>query len=42
MRNYQNIWKLAVPYLEKGINKNFIIHTKGVIKATKLICKNEK
>lgn len=41
MKDYQNIWKLATKYLEKGLNKNFIIHTKGVVKATKLILQKE-
>lgn len=42
MKKYQNIWESAVPYLEKGINKNFILHTEGVVKAMKLILKKEK
>ena len=39
---YQNIWELAVKYLKKGLNKNFIIHTEGVVMAMELILKKEK
>lgn len=39
---YQNIWNLAKGYLEKGINKNFILHTEAVVKAMELILKKEK
>ncbi|MFA6249967.1 MAG: HD domain-containing protein [Candidatus Shapirobacteria bacterium] len=42
MKKYKNIWNLAVKYLEKGINKDFVIHTEGVVKAMKLILKKEK
>ncbi|MCK9379021.1 MAG: HD domain-containing protein [Candidatus Moranbacteria bacterium] len=42
MKKYQNIWESAVPYLKQGINKNFIIHTEGVVKAMELILKKEK
>jgi len=42
MKKYQNIWKLAVKYLEKGINKDFVNHTEGVVKAMELILKKEK
>jgi len=42
MKKYQNIWESALPYLKKGINKNFIIHTEGVVKAMELILKKEK
>ncbi|MFA6547692.1 MAG: HD domain-containing protein [Candidatus Magasanikbacteria bacterium] len=42
MKKYQNVWESALPYLKKGINKNFIIHTKGVVKAMEMILKKEK
>lgn len=38
---FQKIWKLALPYLKQGKRKNFVIHTKGVIKAMELILKKE-
>lgn len=41
MKKYRQIWELALPYLEKGVNKNFIIHTEGVVKAMQLILKEE-
>ena len=37
----KKIWKKAQQYLKKGLNKNFVIHTEGVIKATKLILEKE-
>lgn len=42
MKKYQNIWELARPYLKKGVNKNFVIHTEGVVAAMELILKKEK
>lgn len=38
---YQKIWDLAVPYLEQGVMKNFIVHTQGVIKSMELIIEGE-
>ena len=35
-KKYNEIWKLAKPYLEKGKMKNFVLHTKGVVKAMEL------
>ena len=35
------IWEKAKPYLKKGIRKNFILHTKCVIEAVRLILKAE-
>lgn len=40
--NYQSLWALAVKYLKKGINKDFVVHTQGVIRAMELILKKEK
>jgi len=39
---YNKIWKLALEYLKQGVNKDFVIHTEGVIRAMKLILKKEK
>lgn len=39
---HKKIFNLAIKYLEKWLNKDFIIHTKGVIKSMELILKNEK
>ena len=39
---FEKIWKLAVPYLRKGKRKDFVLHTKGVIKAMELLLKQEK
>jgi len=38
---YQRIWDLAVPYLKKGIRKDFVLHTKGVVYAMELLLKKE-
>jgi len=35
------VWKLSLPYLKQGRRKDFVIHTKGVIKAAKLLMKKE-
>lgn len=42
MKKYQKIWDLALPYLKEGINKNFVNHTEGVVKAMEMILKKEK
>ena len=39
---HQRIWDLSIPYLEKGIRKDFVIHTKCVIKGMEILLKNEK
>jgi len=41
-QKYQNVWRSAVRYLSKGLNKDFVLHTKGVVKAMELILKKEK
>jgi HD superfamily phosphodiesterase len=41
-KKYKKIWQLALPYLEKGKRKDFVTHTKGVIKAMEMILKKEK
>ncbi len=40
-KKYNKIWKLAKPYLEKGKMKNFVLHTKGVVKAMELLLQKE-
>jgi len=42
VKKFQKIWKLAIPYLKKGKRKNFLLHTKGVVRAMKLLLKKEK
>jgi len=42
MKKYRNIWELAVEQLRKGINKDFVLHTEGVVKAMRLILEKEK
>jgi len=41
-REINKIWRLATPYLKKGVRKNFIIHTLAVVRAVKLILNKEK
>jgi HD superfamily phosphodiesterase len=41
-KRFEEIWKLAAPYLKKGKRKNFVLHTKGVIKAVGLLLKQKK
>lgn len=42
MKKYQNVWKMAVEQLSKWINKDYVLHTEGVVKAMKLILKKER
>ena len=35
------IWELAKPYLKKGMKKNFVLHTEGVLNAIEMICREE-
>jgi hypothetical protein len=39
---YRKIWRLALPYLSKGIRKDFVLHTKMVVKGMKLLLKKER
>jgi len=39
---FKKIWDLAIPYLKKGKRKDFLLHTKGVVKAMKLLLRKEK
>jgi len=42
MKNrFKKIWSLSLPYLRKGKRKDFVLHTKGVVKAMKLLLKKE-
>lgn len=36
-KQYQKIWKLALPYLKSGHKKDFVLHTEGVVKAVEMI-----
>lgn len=38
---YQKIWELALPYLKKGIMKDFVIHTNYVVKSMEMIIAGE-
>ncbi len=40
-KKFKIIWDLAVPYLKQGKRKDFVLHTEGVIKAMKLLLKQE-
>lgn len=40
--SFKKIWKLAIPYLRKGRRKDFVLHTKGVIKGMELLLKRER
>lgn len=39
-KQYQKIWKLALPYLRAGVRKDFVLHTEGVVKAMEMIIKS--
>ena len=41
MKNYQPIWQKALPLLKKGKRKDFVLHTKYVVKAMKEIMAKE-
>jgi len=38
---FGDIWKSTVPLLEKGRRKDFVLHTKGVIKAMEMLLEKE-
>jgi hypothetical protein len=38
---HRRIWSLALPYLKKGIRKDFVLHTKMVVKGMRLILAKE-
>ncbi len=40
-KKYNKIWELAIPYLKKGIMKDFVVHTQGVVKSMELLVANE-
>lgn len=40
-KKFERVWRLALPYLKKGKRKDFVIHTKGVIKAMELLLRRE-
>jgi len=39
---FEKIWQLAIPYLKKGIKKDFIVHTKGVIRSMRCLLEREE
>lgn len=39
---YTRIWNLALPYLQKGKKKDFVLHTKCVIKSMRMLLEKEK
>lgn len=42
MKNeFEKIWELAIPYLRKGIMKDFVSHTKYVVKSMEIIIDGE-
>ena len=42
MKNrYETIWDLAMPYLKKGVMKDFVSHTKYVVKSMEMIIDGE-
>lgn len=38
---YEKIWDLALPYLKKGIRKDFVTHTRGVVTAMEMLLAKE-
>ncbi len=41
-KTFETIWNLASPYLKKGVMKNFVLHTRGVIEAMELLLREEE
>ena len=39
--NFEKIWGLAMPYLKKGVMKDFVSHTKYVVKSMEMIIDGE-
>jgi hypothetical protein len=39
---HKKIWQLSLPYLKMGIRKDLVLHTKMVVKAMRILLKNEK
>ncbi|MBU4300525.1 MAG: HD domain-containing protein [Nanoarchaeota archaeon] len=42
IEKYAQVWDLALPYLEAGKKKDFVLHTKCVIKSMQMLLENEK
>ena len=40
--DFKKMWQLALPYLKQGIVKDFVAHTKNVVKAMELILEKER
>ncbi len=41
-KSFERVWKLALPYLKQGKAKDYLIHTRGVVKAMELLLEHEK
>lgn len=41
-KKFKEIWLLAKPYLKKGKRRDFVLHTKAVIRVMELILQNEQ
>jgi hypothetical protein len=39
---FQKIWNEALPYLKGGLRKDFVLHTKGVVRAMGLLLESEE
>jgi hypothetical protein len=39
---FEDVWSLTVPYLEKGVVKDLVVHTEGVVKAMELLLAEEE
>ena len=39
---YNKIWQIALPYLERGKKKDFVLHTRMVVKGMELLLKKEE
>jgi HD superfamily phosphodiesterase len=39
---HKKVWRLAMPYLSKGEAKDYVAHTKGVVKSMEFLLKHEK
>lgn len=40
-KTYKKIWELAMPYLQQGTMKDFVVHTNNVVKAMELLISGE-
>lgn len=40
-KEFERVWRMSVPYLQKGVMKDFVAHTKGVVRAMELLLEQE-